>query len=795
MSVPKSIPVEQARAEMVDVLTDWVDTVIEFKKANRELANELRDPLTSDERKQELKEEYKERYPRVDFDARLAPRLFLKATQGIGKTRAVCGEGGAFQRLLDRNAGKLLAVTPSHSLAAEFYQMFIQHGDSMQIFHVRGRDQPAVDYDVHKNPIERQTKETMCKTPDLVKAMTDAGVDATKSWCMAEGMCPYARDCDWLRQRDEVKIADVIVATHDSLFTPIIGNPQFDVIFVDEELRDIMPAKWIELPVGVNAGFTTTIDLGALLDDVDSDEARNALRDVGKLQHTLALVFQNNANKGGLLAALRNSAISRKQMRYCVTWLQKYKSILQSRTLSEIARKEIGNPDKLTREGLKELAKLAKTPLASIAAILEIVLLELRNEVEDDCTSLYASKKKGTHGDEYYVGGSRWIMPRITNNTAVLHADGTGNEEIVRETFGSQTKTVEINAKRNLEAMLVRNGDYSKTSLRNKGARGEKKLNEIAMITKQQGFDAVLSHIDVVKRMALIAPDGVWQEAEELDIHFKKLRGLNHYQNRQYLGIFSMPLPPVHAVERKARAIALHRRVKFTGIEHEGEVEYGKDERKYLQRGAKLVDGQGIERTVTVSYHPDPIGELVRYQMCEVEVLQGIDRIRPINATEPKRVALLASAAIKEIEWTYFARHELFKRFGATRVDACLYRYNVVPLMPRLWVTAMEAVNDDLFANVASKYNCADRALRELIVRLGKFVKGKWRHGQYRQIREHPTSHDMYEYLVCADVIRDGQRNLGGVLFLTFADTPHNAFDYVRITIERIDGHTMRKVY
>ena len=659
----------------------------------------------------------------------------------------------------------------------------------VDIYHVRGREQPAVDY-VDFQPVERDNGDRMCRTPELVEVMNRAGIDATRSWCAPtkEGapQCPFASNCDWLSQREDVKAANVVVATHDSLYTPIIGNPLFDVIFVDEELRGLMPVRETRLAVGIKAGFTAEIPFTAeILESLVDDEQRNALDNIAELQHQLADIFRTNAdNPAGLLQKLRSSKFSRTQAKICAIYLRENKRVLQADVLRQLANTHSNDPNNLTKEGIKYIQRLNNVPYSQIASILELVLLELKNDVDADCTSLYCESRNGEHGIEYYVGGSQWVPPTIATSTAVLHADGTGNEELVRETFGQHVTTTEINVKRNIHATLVKQSNFSSTSLDKYYKGAERKYNEITALTKREQYDAVLTHDKTVRRMNALVDGGVWSEAYEEDIHFMKLRGRNIFEDKNKLAIFSMPLPPVPVVERKARAIALHRGVRFNGIEQVDGQYAG-----YPSRPVELHTADGRVHKLNVSYHPDPLGELIRYQLCEMEIVQGIDRLRGVNAEHTKEVILFANTAITQVEWNQCIRYVDYEQRGYTRVDATLFSIGVLPLSPRLWVAISDAIIPMIFEGCTAKDTIAQKGMEQWKQTDPKKDYSDLVHGDVVWLGAHPTKVATGEYLVCLDVQRPPQRALRNQHFIVHAHTAEYAVELVQMQVCKIPGH------
>jgi putative DNA primase/helicase len=119
-------------------------------------------------------------------------------------------------------------------------------------------------------------------------------------------------------------------------------------------------------------------------------------------------------------------------------------------------------------------------------------------------------------------------------------------------------------------------------------------------------------------------PDGVSVE------HYNNISGLDRYKTVSSLLLIGRTIPLPERVEAYAGALTGRDPIKVPP-----------DQWWYPQvpRAIRLANGTGIivERC---DQHPDPVGEHVRYQICEGELLQALGRVRAINRTAEDPVAI-----------------------------------------------------------------------------------------------------------------------------------------------------------
>jgi putative DNA primase/helicase len=114
--------------------------------------------------------------------------------------------------------------------------------------------------------------------------------------------------------------------------------------------------------------------------------------------------------------------------------------------------------------------------------------------------------------------------------------------------------------------------------------------------------------------------------------HFNAITGLNAWQDVALVIVIGRTEPSPRTVERIARAIF---RADVVEIEPDsaGEIKY-----PLVTRGIRLRDGRGI--AVRGPQHPDESVEIVRWAICEAELVQAIGRGRGIRRTEANPLAI-----------------------------------------------------------------------------------------------------------------------------------------------------------
>src|SRR5207245_2006379 len=103
------------------------------------------------------------------------------------------------------------------------------------------------------------------------------------------------------------------------------------------------------------------------------------------------------------------------------------------------------------------------------------------------------------------------------------------------------------------------------------------------------------------------------------------------YRGFDTVVIVGRELPRIEHVERDARSLWFDSAHTLTTADN-----WMRQPRRYRMR-------DGAARAELVHTHPDPLIDTLLRSIREAEIEQGIDRLRLVHATEPKRVVLLTN--------------------------------------------------------------------------------------------------------------------------------------------------------
>ena len=172
--------------------------------------------------------------------------------------------------------------------------------------------------------------------------------------------------------------------------------------------------------------------------------------------------------------------------------------------------------------------------------------------------------------------------------------------------------------------------------------------------------------------------------------HFGNLRGMNTFESCEACVSIGRLLPPLETVEAIARAYAAGAAEPFLSI-------LDKDY-PYVPATIGMRQRNGTVRPVKIDLHPHPIAQEVLEQHREAEIVQGVDRIRPIHN---RRVIYLFNKLVPDITVDRLVRwDELFHK--PSRFEQAAIRSGVLPfspaemhrVFPDLWRTEKIAEHD-----------------------------------------------------------------------------------------------------
>lgn len=613
-------------------------------------------------------------------------RVMLTGAQGVGKTRAVVGSEGA-PGILHRAHGLVsILFEPDHGMAAQArkdYDLNAPEGSPPSIV-LRGRARPDPD----------QPGETMCHLPVIAGKLAAQGVSVPKELC---ARCPSADVCGYLKQEKEIiRLAAApegvaIFAPHDYAFLPLPGLIEVDLAIFDERPRD-MGVEEAEVSFEM-LGETLQFDqpLKAMNNAQRASEEADA--QAANLQFIKPLMIAlRNAGEGHpdrILGALRDQRIDQNRIIGAIGGL----AYFQERAIAHAIRKALAEHDfaqmagrpfnlesRLESEIESRKAKIAR----KLQTIFEALLIEI-DKPRDAAVGIMVAEVQRRPGSKERAQGIVTVKTKglRIGRVPFLHLDGTGDHAIAQRIFGKMNVAhhpVERSpAGRGDRVVQVVGNDFHNAGLMGgrKGKAGGVDPYHGAWATAYAAQrDDILKAIAARPSCLVIGNKGAIKALEPgkhgaHEAHFGAIRGRNDWEKLDRIMIVGREEPSPAAVERIARAFAAYDDAPFESL----------DGKRYpkAQRGIRKRDGSG--HGIVVNFHPNPWGDRVLKQVRDAEIVQAVDRIRPIFKDQPIEIILLSPVAVdltvdQVVPWKDW-------RKGGTRSERALRQARVIPLSSR----------------------------------------------------------------------------------------------------------------
>jgi hypothetical protein len=513
----------------------------------------------------------------------------------------------------------------------------------------------------------QQAGEAMCPRHQAVNRAAALGVDVQKDIC--DGGCPLLRQCGFQRQRRALKnsLAGLFLMASDYLWLPCQA-PQPDLLVVDECV------------VG-KAADTLSFDPSRITDDQKWVGGR---LDQAMERRRIALLVKAAVTEhpGRELAFLRDSAVSVDDLKACARHL---------------ATREEAKPQLNGHMTDKTIAAILDTVEA--CEVLKVLRLfrQIRRELPQPRARLNsvwfdpnARVKVGTEIERQprvFVGYIKTL--RIRNTVPVLALDGTGTLAFNKKIFGDHMTADRFPVPRDAEVYQVSTKLFSRQSLTGTDRQGTRR-------SPGKVIEAECLRAQVVELLQLLPGDVLlvtYKAAEEVlrdDLpehvevtHFGALRGLNNYEHCETAVVMGREQPSAQAIEALTRP--------FTATDAEPFIPIG--EYVLQSRGRRMRNGG--PNVVEVQVHPDPRCQAMLEQVREAEIVQAVDRVRPVF--NRRKIIVLTSLALdltvdQVMPWSELRPGKFAHAFA---------RHGVLPLsagdlcrgFPDLWPTKKEAEN------------------------------------------------------------------------------------------------------
>ncbi|WP_281023701.1 hypothetical protein [Minwuia sp. IMCC3009] len=580
----------------------------------------------------------------------------IKVTVGTGKTsRTVEFAKSAIREA--RGSGlpfRMLIVVPNHRLSNELFHLFNEDGDvRAEVW--RGREQ-----------CEPETNEPMCRDLARVRQAVTLGVPVEQAACSVRAMhadgtrreirCLHYDECRYQRQKAECARADVVIASHESLWHAPPKNvcKGFVYLIIDESFWQSGVAQ----PAVVTVDDLEPSTVGAILngeatDNVARDQLRGYRECLSRLlrAHPEGPIRRAAALDAGITPEICSTAIHLEWMRKADSGIRPDMSLEECRRSAEAAGDR--TPSVIGR-------------IAAIWEALGALVSDSGPERSGRLTRLSNANGTGVIS----VRGMRHVAKEL-HCLRTLVLDATLDEEIVKQWFpdlqvvfdGDATMAHQrvrrvVDRTFGKSAVLHRPG-LKPDECRRRGRNAEGVAEYIDFRAGQYGRLLVVTYKDLRERLEKRGlPSNV-----DID-HFNNLRGLDVYRDVDCIVVIGRPQPPSTEVEAMAGALT----------------------------GSAVEPAAGYDRQ---GKHPDPFTDRLRWQICEAEVLQVIGRGRGVNRTadNPLQVDLLTNVQLP------LEVHERFrwKQLEVNKVDRMALA-GVVLLSPGDAAKAYP----DIFKNVAA---------------------------------------------------------------------------------------------
>lgn len=661
---------------------------------------------------------------RKDFQIDPTKQLVVSCTAGLGKTKQTLERLAALQTWADSIEGMKRAredrhipfaapppgdpqsnlvvwmVAPTVDLAREQLERFKEIGGRGYL--IRGRTH---NYD----PESKTTEDVPCRRPAAVRALASRGlpiaphlcVNTTKDPETGETInvrtCPLIEECGYYAQFDSTRRGGVYFLSNEYLFQNIGEDrlPKPHLILIDETI--------IPQLVSISRGIPV-------------DEVVASAGEFGPLAQGLL----DELEKGAPWRPDDWPNLDQGELDRAITELEPPEPETDpARSADQI----IAGIQNYREPSARRLFRYAKKWKPGV---------EVRDAYVDwdgDTRKLFFQRRRE------FVRKAPWVILDAT-------ADGT---LVARLWPGAQYER--IVAKRNAHIIQVHGLTGSKARLTGKKSDNENLRQKISWLLETLPDNGLLvTNKDAESDVELPA---TWRST-----HFGDFRGQDWAKDCDVVVVVGRPLPSAADVERMARALfydrpdmaltlwsdvtpdgkraAKAKRVKGRLLDRTGAGRYDEFEVPFNIRQSELQRRYGAPATkagVRTWRHVDRVVEALRFQICEADVEQAMDRVRAVWADTAKLVVLINETPLhvpvdELVPWHDLSRG-LKVRVAFARLDGHLPSDPVwlAGKYPDLWAKPKDAENDLIRgqSNPSILYNDPYGGLRDL-TRLRKWA-------------------------------------------------------------------------
>jgi putative DNA primase/helicase len=610
-------------------LEKWKKQVLQVKATNEALFSQPVDLNTA----------LSYRYPP---SAPLPPVFGLNVSTGLGKTYTSLNESSQFLR---NSEDPIYFFVPTHDLGAEHLDTFNSFAKNLNLTGgvIRGYDRPNPD----------NLEEKMCLRQPVIEPLIKQGIRLNGFCENKKGLCPHhpksGKDypCSYRMQFEDPP--DLIFLPHQYLFNFPASLPDPAAIIIDESFWQASLEGFGTNDNGVSISALTESPAGAALVDAISVNGDAWL------------------SRGQLMSRGINA-------KTCDELIKSERKKFNPDISADLTKSEA---DKIAKN-LKDRGSYQLIPLwQDVKCFLtkgktKLPLMEIRN--------IPSSNKRASIDNRLYIYREKQIDSRL-KKAPTLILDATLSERLVSRHFPQfEANSIEVEmpyvhirqiTDKALAARMMIPTELSTERKNKERLRNVQRLHNHIECEAQRfnGFQNSLQdestsilHISQLKLESELKKIGLPNNVETA--HFNAVKGLNTYSNVQKIVISGRTLPRVSEVEKMASVLMGH------PIETVGSA--------FPLKHKPIFTTNNVTQLVEAPYHPNPLVEEIRRQICEAELIQAFGRGRGIRRTAKKalEIDVLTNVPLP------FQVDELttWKEIIPDDFDRCLMLHGVLPL-------------------------------------------------------------------------------------------------------------------
>lgn len=542
----------------------------------------------------------------------------VRVGTGIGKTATTARVLAAEirERRAVGDTSSFAYAVPRHRLGDEVAELFRREGITAQVFRGRQAEDPSL----------AETGRAMCWNLEAVKMAIEAGATVSTACCRgdepesgATSLCPAFHDCSY--QRQLTARPDVWVIPHQMLFHAhaTLGTPAGVVVdesFWQAGVMDLSPGLTVDqLATVIERRWTSGAAIGTV------KGYRHRLVQALRLQDRVGGVARRHLVAVGLTAQSCTTAIK-------AEWQLKATVQMWPGMTREQRKVEVSFSGALRR---------VKDAIAVWTAARELLQCDDPDAVSGRLLLAEATSPHGTIR-VVHTRGLRAITQQWAEAPTLLLDATLPSPDLLRRFYPDVEVVAEVEAR--MPHARVRQVVGAPTAIgkllgsTKPAAGGERREGADANRNLTSVYHAILArHVELGRpRTLVVAQQQVAAALRAMSLpddhhvavrHFNALSGLDGFGDVGLLIVVGRVLPTVLDVEAMAGALTGVAAVQ-TAIPKKGPRWYDR-----VDRGLRLADGTGVR--VRADRHPDAMAEMVRWLVCEAELLQAIGRARGVN--------------------------------------------------------------------------------------------------------------------------------------------------------------------